>query len=134
MLTRSEDAAMLLGRLLIAALFLPSGYNRLMSFSSFAGSLAVKGIPYSEIVAGVLVAAECLGPLALIIGLWPRRTALALIGFTAAMLWLAHGPSIGTLVFRPRQNVDILQNLAIVGGLLLYFACGPGVWSRTRLR
>ena len=134
MLTRSEDAALLFGRVLIAALFLPSGYGRLMAFSSFATSLASKGVPYPEIVAGFLVAAEFLGPLALIIGLWPRWTALALIGFTAATLWLSYGPSLAGLVFRPRQNVDLFQNLAVIGGLLMYFACGPGVWSRTRLR
>jgi putative oxidoreductase len=134
MLTRSEDAALLVGRLLIAALFLPSGFNKLMSFSAFAASLAAKGLPYPTLIAGVLVAAEFLGPLALIIGLWPRWTALALIGFTAATLWLTYGKSLVGLVFRPRQNVDFFQNLAVIGGLLIYFACGPGVWSRTRLR
>jgi putative oxidoreductase len=134
MLTRSEDAALLFGRLLMAALFLPSGFNKLMTFSSFSASLAAKGVPYPALVAGVLVAAEFLGPLALIIGLWPRWTALALIGFTAATLWLTYGRSVMELVLRPRQNVDFFQNLAIIGGLLLYFACGPGVWSRTRLR
>jgi putative oxidoreductase len=133
MLTRSEDAALLFGRVLIAALFLPSGYSKLMAFSSFATSLASKGVPYPEIVAGPLVAAEILGPVALIIGLWPRWTALALIGFTAAMLWLTYGSSMTGLVFRPRQNGEFFQNLAVIGGLLFYFACGPGVWSRTRL-
>src|SRR5215213_6865307 len=101
MLGRSEDAALLLGRLLVAALFLPSGYNKLMAFSSVASSLAAKGLPYPEIAAGVLVAAEFLGPLALIIGLWPRWTALVLIGFSAATLWLTYGPSVMGLVFRP---------------------------------
>jgi putative oxidoreductase len=134
MLTRSEDAALLFGRLLIAALFLPSGFNKLMTFSAYAASLAAKGLPYPTLVAGVLVAAEFLGPLALIIGLWPRWTALALIGFTAATLWLTYGRSVIESVLRPRQNVDFFQNLAVIGGLLIYFACGPGVWSRTRLR
>jgi putative oxidoreductase len=124
MLTRSENAA----------LFLPSGFNKLMSFSAFAASLAAKGLPYPTLIAGVLVAAEFLGPLALIIGLWPRWTALALIGFTAATLWLTYGKSLVGLVFRPRQNVDFFQNLAVIGGLPIYLACGPGVWSRTRLR
>jgi putative oxidoreductase len=89
---------------------------------------------YPSVIAGVLVAAEFLGPLALIIGLWPRWTALALIGFTAATLWLTYGRSVIESVLRPRQNVDFFQNLAVIGGLLIYFACGPGVWSRTRLR
>ena len=134
MLSRSEDAALLLGRLLVAALFLPSGYNKLMAFSSFASSLAAKGLPYPEILAGVLVAAEFLGPVALIVGLWPRWTALALIGFTASTLWMTYGSSVPGLLFRPRQSVELFQNLAIIGGLLFYFASGPGGWSRTSLR
>jgi putative oxidoreductase len=134
MLNRSEDAALFLGRLFVAALFLPSGFNKLMTFSTFASSLAAKGLPYTEIVAGLLVAAEVLGPLALIVGLWPRWTPLVLIGFIAATLWLTYGPSITGLVLRPRQNVDFFQSLAIIGGLLFYFASGPGGWSRTTLR
>jgi putative oxidoreductase len=134
MLNRSEDVALFLGRLFVAALFLPSGFNKLMNFPAFASSLAAKGLPYPAVVAGLLVAAEFLGPLALIIGLWPRWTPLVLIGFIAATLWLTHGPSITGLVLRPRQNVDFFQSLAIIGGLLFYFASGPGGWGRTRLR
>jgi putative oxidoreductase len=134
MLSRSEDGALLLGRLFVAALFLPSGFNKLMTFSAFSASLAAKGMPYPTVVAGLLVAAEFLGPLALIIGLWPRWTALVLISFTAATLWMAHGHTVTGLVFRPRQNVDFFQSLAIIGGLLFYFASGPGGWSRTSLR
>jgi putative oxidoreductase len=118
----------------VAALFLPSGFNKLMTFSACAASLAWKGMPYPEIVAGLLVAAEFLGPLALIIGLWPRWTPLVLIGFIVATLWLTYGSSITGLVLRPRQNVDFFQSLAIIGGLLFYFSSGPGGWSRTRLR
>lgn len=52
----------------------------------------------------------------LIMDLWPRWTALALISFTTATLWLTYGPSMTGLVFRPRQNVELFQNLAIIGG------------------
>jgi putative oxidoreductase len=134
MSSRSEDAALLLGRVFVAALFLPSGFAKLMNFAAFAASLAAKGVPFPTIAAAILVAAECLGPLALIVGLWPRWTASALIGLTAATLWLTYGPSMTGLVFRPRQNVDFFQSLAIIGGLLFYFGSGPGGWSRTSFR
>jgi putative oxidoreductase len=133
-LDRSQDGALLLGRLFVAALFVPSGFSKLMTFSSFAASLAAKGLPYPSVIAGLLVAAELLGPLAMIIGLWPRATALLLIGLTAWTIWTMQGPFGMGLILRPRQNPEFFQSLALVGGLLFYFASGPGGWSRTRLR
>ena len=134
MLSRSHDGALLLGRLFVAALFLPGGLNKLLTFSSFAASLGAKGVPFPALAAAVIVAAEVLGPLALIIGLWPRWTALILIGFTAVTLWLTLRHAGMRVVFRPRQIGEVLESLAIMGGLLFYFASGPGSWSRASLR
>ncbi|MBO1909601.1 DoxX family protein [Microvirga sp. 3-52] len=134
MLSRSEDFALLLGRLFVAALFLPSGFNKLMAFSTFTSSLAAKGVPYSAVIAGVMVAAEFFGPLALLIGLWPRRTALALIAFMGVILWMTYGKSGLNMLLRPQQSVELFERLAIIGGLLFYFSSGPGGWSRTSLR
>ena len=64
--------------------------------------------------------------MALIIGLWPRWTALALIGFTAVTLWLTYRHAGIGVVFRPRQNGEVLESLAIIGGLLFYFAALNG--------
>jgi putative oxidoreductase len=133
-LSRSQDAALLMGRLFVAALFLPTGLNKLLTFSAFAASLGAKGVPFATPVASIIVAAKVLGPLALIIGLWPRWTAVVLIGFSAVTLWLTHRHAGVGVVFRPRQNREILESLAIIGGLLLYFASGPGSWSRASLR
>jgi putative oxidoreductase len=125
---------LLLGRLLVAALFLPTGLNKLLTFSAFAASLGAKGLPFPALVAAIIVAAEVLGPLALVIGLWPRWTAVALIGFTAVTLWMTHRNAGVGVVFRPRQSGEILESLAVIGGLLFYFASGPGSWSRANLR
>ena len=70
-LSRSEDATLLFGRLLVAALLLPSGIDKLLHFSKFAASLATKGVPYAKVVAVFDVAIEVVGPVALIVGLWP---------------------------------------------------------------
>jgi putative oxidoreductase len=133
-LSRSEDFALFLGRLFVAALFLPSGFSKIMAFSAFAASLRTKGLPYPEVIAGVLVAAEFLGPLALLVGLWPRWTALVLIGFTGASLWMTYGQSGLGMLLRPQQSGELFERLAIIGGLLFYFSSGPGGWSRTSLR
>src|SRR3954454_18022069 len=131
MVSRGEDLALLMGRLFVAALFLPSGFHKLMTFSAYVASLKAKGLPFAVLWAGVLVAAEVLGPLALIVGAWPRWTALALVAFTAVTLWIAHRSGVMGAVFRPRQNVEVYRTLAIMGGLLFYFGSGPGAWSWT---
>lgn len=53
MQSRSEDAALFVGRLLIAATLLPSGIQELVGFSSFAASIASKGVPYAKLVAAL---------------------------------------------------------------------------------
>jgi len=128
-LSRGEDLALLMGRLFVAGLFLPSGFHKLMTFSAFAASLKAKGLPFAVLWAVLLIAAEVLGPLALIIGAWPRWTALALVAFTAVTLWLHHRTSFVGALFRPRSNAELYRTLAIMGGLLFYFASGPGAWS-----
>ena len=132
MLSRGDDLALLAGRLLIAALFLPSGFSKLMSFSKFAASLASKGLPYPEVWAVLAVAVEILGPLALMVGIVPRWTALTLLAFTVIVTWTTHRYWIFGGAARQQQHAQFYKNLAIMGGLLLYFACGPGAWSLTR--
>ena len=129
MLSRGEDLALLLGRLFVAALFLPSGFDKLVHFSKFAGSLASKGLPYSKIWAILGVGIEVLGPLALIIGFWPRWTALALVAFTLVATWTSHRYWSFGGAPRHGQQVQFYKNLAIMGGLLFYFVSGPGAWS-----
>src|SRR5262247_4035598 len=78
MMNRVNDAALLVGRLLLAALFLPTGISKAMGF---AASLTAKGLPYADAWAVAAIAIEVLGPIALILGVIPRWTALALIAF-----------------------------------------------------
>src|SRR4051794_33991956 len=127
MLSRGEDLALLMGRLFVAALFLPSGLHKLMTFSAYVASLKAKGLPFAVLWAGVLVAAEVLGPLALIIGAWPRWTALALVAFTAVTLWLNHRTSFAGALFRPRLNAELYRTLAIMGACCSTLRAGQGL-------
>jgi len=74
-LNRTEDVALLVARLLVAALLLPSGIDKLLHFSRFVASLAGKGVPYAKFVAALDVAIEVVGPVALVDvdGLGPGR-------------------------------------------------------------
>jgi len=126
--------ACLLGRLFIAALLLPTGLQKLMNFSKFAASVASKGLPFPKVWAMLDVTVEVLGPIALIIGLWPRWTALVLVALMVVTTWTTYQFAMLTAPFRQPQPVQLMKSLAVIAGLLFYFASGPGAWSRTSLR
>jgi putative oxidoreductase len=113
------------GRIAVSA----SGFNKLLTFASFSASLAGRGLPYPELWAVGAVGIELAAGLALVIGVLPRWSALALIAFTVMATWLAHrywtlpGPA------RRQQETQFYKNVAIIGGLLFYFVSGPGRWS-----
>jgi putative oxidoreductase len=130
-LSRTDDLALLMGRVFVAALFLPHGFHKLMTFWSFAASLGAKGVPYSNAIAVLAVVAEILGPLTLILGLWPRGTALVLAVLTILKIATTYRSGWGA-IFLPRRNMELYRNLAILGGLLFYFVSGPGTWSLGR--
>ena len=133
-MSRSDDAALLFGRLLIAALLLPGGIEKLLGFSKFAASLSAKGFPYAKVLAGIDVGIEVLGPIALIIGLWPRWVALVLLAVTLVTTWTTYRLPVFGGAFQQLRQVQLMMSLAIIAGLAFYFASGPGAWSRTGLR
>ena len=133
-MNRSDDMACLVGRLFIAALLLPAGLQKLMHFSKFAASVASKGLPFPKLWAMLDVAIEVLGPIALIIGLWPRWTALVLVALTVVTTWTTYRFAMLTGMFRQPQPVQLMKSFAVIAGLLFYFVSGPGGWSRTSLR
>jgi putative oxidoreductase len=125
-----NEAFLLLGRLFLAALFLPSGINKALGFGAFAGSLASKGLPYSEAWAAAAIAIEVLAPVALILGVAPRWTSLALIAFVIMATATTHRYWEFTEPAAHRaQEINFYKNGGIVAALLFYFVSGAGAWS-----
>jgi putative oxidoreductase len=133
---RVNDTFLLVGRLLIAALFLTAGIPKALQGygGGFAKYLGALGVPYPEIVGLVAVAIEVLVPIALILGVFPRISALLLIAFVVVATGLAHRfwefPAGQELVRQwTAQQSSFLKNIAIIGGLLFYYVSGPGAWA-----
>jgi putative oxidoreductase len=129
---QKEDVALLVGRLFVASMFLPSGIDKLMNFSKFTASLASKGFPYAKAWAVLTVAAEVLGSIGLIIGAYAQWTAAALIVLTCVTTWATHKWAIFDLAVRQPQNAQFFRNVAVIAGLLFYFVSGPGGYSWRR--
>ena len=123
------NGILLVGRLLLAGCFLPEAVGRLQNISGFAASLTLKGIPYADVVATLILLAEVFGPLALVFGLAPRLSASALIAALAVTTATLHRFwDYGGLTRQAEQAV-FLSHLGVLAGLLFYYLTGPGAWS-----
>jgi putative oxidoreductase len=121
-----NDLILLVARIAMGSLFLPSGVMKLFHFAQFSQSLAQKATPYPAVLAALAIAAEAGGGLALIAGVWPRYTALLLLAFTLVATGLSHrywsfeGPE------RRAQEINFYKNVAVMGGILFYSVSGSG--------
>jgi len=127
-----NDTAALVGRVLLAALFVWSGAGKIPGFESTAGYIASKGLPMPQLLAALAIAAELGGGLALLVGLKARWAALVLIVFIAVSTPIFHKfwgvPAAQAMM----EQINFAKNLAILGGLLMVFAFGPGRFSIDR--
>lgn len=122
----ASDVAALIGRVLIAYLFVPSGFAKLMGFAGTVGYIASKGVPLPEVCAALAVAAELGLGLLLLVGFQARWAALGLAIFTAVITPIFHGYWAVPEAQMAMQKLQFTKNLAIVGGLLAFYAFGPG--------
>jgi putative oxidoreductase len=124
-----RNAILLMGRLLLAACFLPTAIGRMANISGFAVSLSLKGLPYADALAAIVVLAETFGPLALIFGLAPRTSACALFLATVITTGTMHRFWDFVGAARLAEQAIFVANLGVLAGLLFYLASGPGAWS-----
>lgn len=125
----AQDALALIGRVVIAYLFIPSGFSKLMGFSGTVGYIASQGIPLPEVCAAIAIVAELGLGLMLLFGWKTRWAALGMAIFVAVITPIFHNywavPEAQVMM----QKLNFLKNLAIVGGLLAFAAFGAGRFS-----
>jgi len=114
----------LIGRLLIATIFLVSGFGKLMAPGATIGYIASVGLPLPELAYAGALAAELGGGLLLVVGYRTRWVAAALAVFSVVSAVLFHN-ALGD----QNQMFHFLKNLAMAGGLLQFIAFGGGTFS-----
>jgi putative oxidoreductase len=119
----------LLGRLLLASIFVQAGIRKLGAIGATAATMSNHGIPASDILVWGVVALELGGGLMLATGLLARLVALALCLYTLALalifhdFWNATGAAFGT------ERSFFFGHLEIMGGMLYVTAFGAGAYS-----
>ncbi len=119
----------LVGRLLLALLFVPAGFSKIGGFAGTVGYITSAGLPAPTIAAIVAIIVEVVGGLALVFGLGTRLAALALALFTVAAAFGFHAYWAVPADQQFMQQLLFFKNIAITGGLLVLAAFGAGAWS-----
>ena len=127
--TPAQDAMALIGRVLVALMFVPYGWEKVMGFAGTVGYIASKGVPLPELCAALAIAVELGLGLLLLVGWQTRWAALGLAVFTFVITFIFHNfwavPEAQVMA----QRLNFFKNMAITGGLLAFAAFGAGGWS-----
>ena len=130
--TPLQNTAALAGRILLALLFVISGFGKITGFAGTAGYMASKGMPMPEVLLVGAIVVELLGGLMLVAGFKARWAAAAIFAFLIPTTLVFHNPAGLTGQEAQNQMIQLMKNLSIMGGMLLVAAFGPGAWSVDR--
>ena len=126
--TPAQDAMALIGRVLIALLFVPAGWAKIAGFAGTVGYIASKGVPLPEVCAAIAIGAELGLGLLLLAGWQTRWAALGLGIFTFVISFIFHHFWAVAADQLAMQRGQFFKNMAITGGLLAFAAFGAGGW------
>jgi putative oxidoreductase len=122
--TSGASVAILVGRILLAAMFVLAGFGKLTDIAGTAGWFGSIGLPAPTILAVLVGLLELFGGLAVIVGYKTRIAALALAVFAIGATLIAH-----TNFADMMQFLIFQKNFAVVGGLLVLAFTGAGALS-----
>lgn len=116
------DIVFLIGRVLLAAIFLLSAVGHFTQTQPMAQYAASKGVPAPA--AGVIVSGliGLVGALSIVLGIWPDLGALLLIAFLVPVslfmhpFWKETDPQA-----RQGEQINFMKNVGLIGGALILF-------------
>jgi len=121
-LSTPQNLADLLGRVMIAAIFLLAGLQKIGGYEGTQSYMAAMGVPGALLP--LVIALEVVGAVAIIAGWHTRLFAFLLAGFSVLSALIFHrefGDSTQFILF--------MKNVAMAGGFLFLVARGAGEWS-----
>ncbi len=111
----------LIGRILIASIFLVSGSEKILNPAQTAHYMAAHGMPLAGLLLIGAIVVEIFGGLTVLLGYKAKWGALILAFYLIPTTLIFH-----TKFSEPGQQINFMKNLAIIGGLLVLSHFGPG--------
>ena len=129
------DVGLLIGRILLVAIFIFSGTVKFIDPSGTAGHIAEQGLPTPMVLAFAAGAVEVIAGLMVAVGWQTRVAALVLAAFSAVTAFFFHDfwnfPAGEEQI---NQMLHAFKNVTIIGGLIVLACVGPGRFSLDRRR
>ncbi len=126
MIDSLKTPLIVVGRVLLALMFILAGWSKLTGIEGTAGYIASGGLPFATALAVIVGLLELFGGLAIAFGFQAHWAALALGLFTLAASVLFHKfwavPADQAFV----QQLMFMKNLSVAGGLFTLAALGAG--------
>jgi putative oxidoreductase len=130
--TGMQDKVLLAARLLVTPLFIYSGIGKILAFGVTASRLPGGEGGFGSFLAAGSIVIELGASLALILGIWTRCAALALIAFTVLATLMFHNFWASPAAAVTAQTVNFLKNLGLIGLFAMIAAFGPGAYALRR--
>lgn len=121
--------APLVGRILLALIFIISGFGKIMGFDATLGYIRSAGLPVAQLSAIAAIVIELGGGILLVLGWRARWAAAALFVFVLVAALYFHAFWASPPDQAMMQQIQFLKNLGIMGGLLYVLAYGSGPYS-----
>ncbi len=118
------NLVLLLARILMSAIFIQSGFHKLMDPASTIAYFGHLGLPMPPIAWVVTVCVELGGGLLTLVGFRTSLVAPVMAVFCVATAFTAHYHPGDT-----NQMIHFMKNIAMTGGFLQLAATGPGRYS-----
>ncbi len=130
----SSSVVPLIGRILISPIFIIAGIAKIVNFSTITGYAAGAHLPLPAVAIACAAAIQLLGGLAILVGFRAKFAAWIVFLFLIPATLVLHN---FWAMAGPERTVNIGHfetNLAIMGGLLILAAFGPGAYSVDSVR
>ncbi|MYN26081.1 DoxX family protein [Duganella levis] len=109
----NSNTISIIGRVLLATIFVFSGIGKIMAPAATIGYIASSGLPFATLGFAIAVAVELGGGLALVFGFQTRIVAAILAAFSIVTALAFHNN-----LADQNQLINLLKNFAMAGGLL----------------
>lgn len=119
----------LIGRILLALIFIVSGYGKLTNYAGTEAYMASAGLPMVGLLLPLTILVELGGGLAIALGLMTRFVAIVMFLFLIPVSLVFHHFWDASAAQAMMQHIQFMKNVSIMGGMLMLVYAGPGSWS-----